>query len=638
MHKPLLRRCRALLLPLAILPLAGLAQAGLSPKEIKKLSVDELLNMEVTLVSRTPQRLTEAASAIQVITSEDIRRSAATNIPEALRLATNLQVSQLSASVWIISARGFNNIFSNKLLVMIDGRTVYTPLYAGVLWEQQNVVLEDVERIEVVSGPGGTLWGPNAVNGVINIVTKSATQTEGLYASVLAGSWIKDNVALRYGSKIGRKGSFRVFGQHFDRRATELANGNRNADAWRISQAGFRSDWNLTPADALTVQGDYYWGTRKTKPGHSDLNGQNILARWRRAFSDSSDLTLQVYFDRYYREDAGTASYDEINTIDLDVQHRLPIGKRQSFVYGAGYRYVKDDARFSNTAGAGIVPRFKRLDLATVFAQDEWRIAERLRLTAGVRLLHNVYTGFEWQPNARISWLTKKSTLWGAVSRAVRTPSRLDRDYFLPMTPQPPNVPSVAGGPDFVSEKLVAYELGYRFQPNALSSFSISTFFNNYTDVYSVTALPGTLTYVINNQSEAKAWGAELAGNYELTKNWRLRGGYTFFKKELRAKEGVNFNPAYLGNDVRNQAMIQSILDLPLHLQLDVVARHLDGLSASFATARVPAYRTFDARLAYSGKGWELALAGQNLAENKHTEFGTFELPRHFYAKLTARF
>ena len=637
MYKRLLRPRRRLLL-LAFLPLASLAQGGLSPKEIKKLSMDELLNMEVTLVSRSPQRLTEAASAIQVITSEDIRRSAATNIPEALRLATNLQVSQLSSSVWIISARGFNNIFSNKLLVMIDGRTVYTPLYAGVLWEQQNVVLEDVERIEVVSGPGGTLWGPNAVNGVINIVTKSSANTEGLYASVLAGSWIKDNVALRYGGKAGSKGSYRVFAQHFDRRGTELANGNRNADAWRMSQAGFRSDWNLTDKDAITVQGDYYWGTRKTRPGHSDLNGQNLLARWRRSFSDSSDLTIQVYFDRYYREDAPTASYDQIHTVDLDAQHRLPIGKRQSFVYGAGYRFVRDDANFSTTAGAGILPRFKRLDMYTLFAQDEVHLTDRLRLTAGVRLLHNVYTGLEWQPNARLAWLSKRSTLWGAVSRAVRTPSRLDRDYFLPMTPQPPTVPSVAGGPDFVSEKLVAYELGYRFQPNALSSFSISTFFNNYTDVYSVTALPGTLTFVINNQSLAKAWGAELAGSYELTKNWRVRSGYTFFKKEIRAKEGVNFNPEYLGNDVRNQAMIQSILDLPGHVQLDLTARHLDGLSATFATVRVPSYRTVDARLAYSGKGWELALVGQNLAENKHTEFGAFELPRHFYAKLSARF
>lgn len=614
------------------------AQMVLSPRELKKLSVEELMNIEVTLVSRVPEKLTEAASAIQVITGEDIRRSGATHVAEALRLAPNLQVSQLNASVWIISARGFNNIFSNKLLVMIDGRTVYTPLYGGVLWEQQNVLLEDVERIEVVSGPGGTLWGANAVNGIINIVTKGAKGSQGLYASAGGGTFLRNAAALRYGGKLGEKAHFRVYGQHFNRDATELPNGTKNSDAWRMSQGGFRLDVDASVKDAVTVQGEYYDGTRKTAQKASPLNGQNLLARWSRTLSDRSNMILQLYYDRYYREDAPTASYDKMTTVDADFQHRFGLGKKQTLVWGAGYRYVKDDANFSSTAGAGIVPRFKRLDLFTAFVQDEIRLTNTLRFVAGTKLLHNVYSGWEWQPSARLAWMNPKSTLWAAASRAVRTPSRFDVDYFLPMNPQPPNVPSVAGGPNFVSEKVYAYELGYRLQPNPSSSFSIATFYNIYRDVYSVEAKPGTLTYQIQNGSEAESWGAEIAGSYHLHKNWRLRAGYTYFDKDIKAKPGRVFDPRYLGNDVKNQVMVQSILDLPGRFQFDVVGRYLDGLAKSFATADVPAYWTFDARLAYTLKGFELAVMGQNLKQKNHTEFGTFNLPRNVFAKLSARF
>jgi iron complex outermembrane receptor protein len=613
-------------------------QVVFAPRELKKLSVQELMNVEVTLPSRTPEKLTEAASAIQVITNEDIRRSGATNVAEALRLAPNLQVAQLSSSVWIISARGFNNVFSNKLLVMIDGRTVYTPLYGGVLWEQQNVLLEDVDRIEVVSGPGGTLWGANAVNGVINIVTKQAKETQGLYASVAVGDFINDMAALRYGGKIGKNASFRVYGQHFDRDSTSLANKKKNSDAWNMNHGGFRFDWNASEKDIVTLQGDYYDGRRKTAPHKSPLNGQNILSRWNHVFSPTSDLSLQVYYDRYFRADAPTVSSDKMNTLDADFQHRFELGKIQSVVWGAGYRYVKDDAHFANTASAGIVPQYKRLDLFNAFVQDELMLTKNIRFMAGTKLLHNEYTGWEWQPNARLAWQGPKSTIWAAASRAVRTPSRFDVDYFLPITPQPPNVPSVAGGPDFVSEKLWAYEAGYRLHPNKISAFSLSLFYNVYRDVYSVEAKPGTLTYQIQNGAQAQSWGAELSANYQVLPTWRLRGGYTFFAKDIYPKAGHLFNPDYLGNDVRNQGLVQSILDLPLHLQFDVAARYLDPLAKTFATVYVPSYLTFDARLAYARKGWDLAVVGQNLGQKNHTEFGTFLIPRSVYAKISARF
>jgi len=621
---------------LLCLPFCVNAQTSFAPRDIKKLSVEELMNLEVTLVSRTPEKISEAPSAIQVITSEDIRRSGATNVPDALRLVPNLQVSQLSSSVWIISARGFNNIFSNKLLVMIDGRTVYTPLYAGVLWDQHNVLLEDIERIEVVSGPGGTLWGANAVNGIINIITKHTSETQGLYAYAAAGTFLKDQAAVRFGSKINDKISYKIYARHSDHGATKSATSNDNKDDWSMSNASFRMDWNPTKKNAYTVQGDYYDGNRNAPKDRSPQNGQNILARWTRTISDASDLTLQVYYDRYYREDAPTSSYDKINTVDIDFQHRLPLGRRNNFIWGAGYRYARDDANFP--PAGGITPRFKRLDLYSAFVHDEFSLARNVMLSFGTKILHNVYTGLEWQPDVRLAWVNKGSTLWASISRAVRTPSRLDVDYFLPLTPQPPTTPSVAGGPNFISEKLVAYEAGYRFLPNALSAFSVSLFYNVYTDVYSVEALPGTVTYQIQNGSEAKSWGAEFSGNYQVTKSWRLRGGYTFFKKDLYAKPGHVFVPDYLGNDARNIGVLQSILDLPLNLQLDIAGRYVDQLPATFATPDIPSYFTYDARVAWVHKGFELSIAGQNLAHNKHLEFGSFYMPRSMYAKITARF
>ncbi|HEU4634128.1 MAG TPA: TonB-dependent receptor [Flavisolibacter sp.] len=613
------------------------AQQKLAPAQLKKLSVEELMNIEVTLASRTPQKLTESASAIQVLTGEDIRRSGATNIPEALRLVPNVQVAQITASAWIISTRGFNTIFANKLLVMIDGRTVYTPLFGGVIWEQQNVVLEDVDRIEVVSGPGGTLWGANAVNGVINIVTKGARHTQGLYAMASAGTFIKDMAELRYGGKISEKLFYRVYGQHFDRKETTLPNGTDNTDAWLLTRGGFRLDWDPGVSDAVTLQGNIYDGKRKTTGGNSPLNGQNILGRWSHTISDKSDLSLQLYYDRYFREDIPGTGSDRLKTFDVDFQHRFPL-PYQSLLWGAGYRVVNDEALF-RTTNVGILPPQKTLHLFNGFVQDEITLHERVRLTIGTKLTHFTYSGFELQPSVRLAWNPRpQNTLWAAVSRAIRSPSRFDVDYYLPTYSVPPTSPSVAGGPNFISEKVTAYELGYRLQPNQRSTFSVATFYNVYHDLYSVEALPGTLTYQIQNGSEGNSWGAELSANYQVTDKWRWRGGYTYFDKDLSAKQGHTFNPDYLGNDVRHRAVLQSMLDLPLHLQLDIAARYLSGLPKTIATAAVPSYFTFDSRIAYTFRQFEVAVVGQNLWEDKHTEFGVLSLPRNVYAKISARF
>ncbi|GAB2769483.1 hypothetical protein GCM10027275_09970 [Rhabdobacter roseus] len=605
--------------------------------DLKTLSLEELMDIEVTLVSRTPQKLSEAASAVQVIAGEDIRRSGATSLPEALRLVANVQVAQLNATSWIISARGFNTIFANKLLVMIDGRSVYTPFFGGVLWELQHVLLEDVDRIEVVSGPGGTLWGANAVNGVINVVTRSSADTQGTYASGSWGTFVKNTQALRYGGKIGEKVTYRVYGQRADRAPTRWPDGTTNHDAWRVIQGGFRTDWSPSATHAYTLQGDWYGGRIRSADGRSAFNGQNILGRWKHTRPGISDLTLQFYVDRYFRDDVPSRGSDELRTYDLDFQHRFSPHDRHQLLWGVGYRLARDQAIF-RTNLVGILPPIKYLPLYTGFIQDEIKAGERLRLTLGSKWLHNVYTGFELQPSARLARMGEHHMVWGAASRVVRTPSRMDVDYFLPAYPVPADQPSVAGGPEFVSEKLMAYELGYRVQPNAFSSVSLAGFYNVYRDMYSVEALPGTKTYQIQNGSEGTAWGVEWAGTYQLHPSWRIRSGYTYFSKALRSKPGRTFDPAYLGNDVKHQVLLQSILNVTKHAHVDLVGRYLDPLPATLATGTVPAYVTFDARVAYQFGPIELTGVGQNLWRKQHVEFGSIGIPRSVYVKITGRF
>ena len=618
--------------------LTSVAQKQISPAELKKLSVEELMNVRVTLVSRTPQHLRNAASAVQVITGDEIKRSGAASIPDALRLFPHIQVAQLNSSAWIIGTRGFNTIFANKLLVMIDGRSVYTPLFGGVIWDLQHLLLEDVERIEVVSGPGGTLWGANAVNGVINIVTKKSSDTQGAYVSAGVGNFLRDNFEARYGGRIGNKTHFRVYGMHIDRRPTTMPDGNKSTDAWMQSQGGFRMDIAASSKDDLTFQGDFYDGTRKTSPQHSPMNGQNILGRWTHTYSRSADIMLQLYYDRYFREDIPGTGSDRMNTIDADFQHRVNFATKHELLWGLGYRFVRDFANF-RTQGVAILPAKKNLDLFNVFIQDELSITEKLKITAGTKILHNVYTGIEVQPSARASLAVRRNhTLWAAITRAVRTPSRLDRDYYLPAYSVPPTSPSVAGGPGFESENLFAYEIGYRIQPNSASAFSLSTFYNVYTDVYSVEQQPGTQTYQIMNGSEGKSWGFEVTATYQPATIWTLRGGYTFFDKDLHAKEGHAFDPDYLANDSKHSAVLQSILNLPFNLQFDVAGRYKGRLGKTLATAAVPHFLTCDARIAWVRKNIELSLVGQNLAKEEHTEFGELKIPRSFYAKITGRF
>lgn len=604
-----------------------------SPGELKKLSVEELMNIEVTSVSKRPEKLTEVASAIQVITHEDIHRSGATSIPEALRLAPNLQVAQLNSSAWIISARGFNAPFSNKLLVMIDGRTVYSPLFAGVFWDVQSVLMEDIDRIEVISGPGGTLWGANAVNGVINIITKKTSDTKGLYAEGGAGSYLRAFGGLRYGGNISSNLSYRVYAQYAARDPTFLPDGKDNSDKWGMGQSGFSLDWNPDEKNAVTAQGNFYNGVSKTIPSESTVDGQNILGRWSHVFSEQSNLSLQVYFDRTWRRDIPTTISDELETYDIDFQHRFMLRPRHNILWGGGYRFMHNETLHS-TPFLGLLPPTRNMKLFSSFIQDEIALVpDRLRLILGTKLQHNNFSNFEWQPSARVAWTAARNTLWGAVSRAVRAPSRIDVDYYLPTYPVPPNSLSVAGGPNFTSEKVIAYEVGYRVHPSTQLSLSLAAFYNVYKDLYSVEALPGTFTYQIQNGTQGKSRGVEFSGTYQLIPNWRLRGGYTHFHKDLENKPGRVYDYSDLGYDAENLLLLHSMLDLPGNFQFDLTVRYLDRLKKP----KIPDYFTFDSRIAWTYHHLEISVVGQNLWEARHREI-SFQIPRTIYAKLACRF
>jgi iron complex outermembrane receptor protein len=602
---------------------------------LKKLSIEELMNVEVevTSVSGHPEKYTEVASAIQVITNEDIRRSAATSLPEVLRLMPNLQVSQYNSYAWIIGARGFNAIFANKLLVMIDGRTVYSPLFAGVFWDAQSVLLEDVERIEVISGPGGTLWGANAVNGVINIITKSAAKTKGLYATVTRGTYLKNSGTARYGDNIGAHLSYRIFVQGHERSNTFVPGNTDNTDKWNFLQSGFRVDWQPPGKNKISWQGNVYGGTERTAPQHSAFDGQNVLGRWNHTFSERAEVTLQLYFDRTWRRDIPSTFSDELTTYDFDFQNRIGIGRRHNILWGAGYRKMHNLTQ-NSTLFVGFVPKDRDLELFGGFLQDEFLlIPEVFKITLGAKVQHNNFTGAEVQPSARVTYMPGKDhTLWAALSRAVRTPSRIDVDYHIPVFPVAPSVQNVAGGPNFQSEKVVAYELGYRMQPLSSLFISLALFHNRYDDLYSVEVLPGTRTYQIQNGTQGHSEGIEFSGTFQPLKTWRIRGGYTYFKKKLENKPGRIYNFSALGNDANNRFLVQSILDLPWNFQTDVTVRYVESLPEPY----IPAYFAFDIRLAWVYKILELSLTGQNLFKGRHKEFG-MEIPQNIYGRIACR-
>ncbi|HEX3799949.1 MAG TPA: TonB-dependent receptor [Verrucomicrobiae bacterium] len=639
------------------------------------MSLEELMNQDVTSVSKEPIPYLQAPAAIQVITQDEIRRSGASSIPEALRLADNLNVAQINSSSWAISARGFNGQFANKLLVLMDGRTVYTPLFSGVLWDMQDYLLEDLDRIEVVSGPGGTLWGANAVNGVINITSKSAKDTQGLYTETGGGTELREFAAARYGGVLASNVYYRVYGKYFNR--GDESPGDPHAlgsggDSWRQGRGGFRIDAENIPGNTFTLQGDYFTGNEDIQPsvGNSGVSGGNILGRWSHPFSEDSDMTLQVYYDRThlalpktnesfdfivpFGEPAGTLK-DTLDTYDVDFQHHFQLLNWNRVAWGLGYRFTYDSLQGAPTTT--FLPPILKQNLFSGFVQDEIKLGPKVILTLGTKLDHNDYTHWEVQPSGRLQWnVTSNQMIWGAISRAVREPSRIDRELRTP-TGVPPIIalfgfPSsiLNGSESFTSETVVAYELGYRAELGPKLSTSLSTFFNDYDNIRSVSPGPPPffLPETFQNNLTAQTCGLELSADWQVSDWWRLHGGYSLLNERVHVKPGQVDATHALNEtaDPANQFSIRSSFDLPQNIELDNELRWVDSLRVNNngSPATVPSYFEMDARIGWKPKPWlELALVGQNLLHDSHYEFGVpgtadaDAIRRSFYGKVSIR-
>jgi len=611
---------------------------GPSVKKLKQMSLDELMDVEVTSVSKRPEKLFETASAIQVVTGDEIRRAGATSLAEALRLASNLEVAQINSQQWAISARGFNNASANKLLVLMDGRTLYSPLHAAVFWDVQDTLLEDVDRIEVISGPGATQWGANAVNGVINITTKSAKDTQGLLVEGGGGSKLNGFGGVRYGGTFASGVHYRIYGKYFNRDSTRFGDGRDGANNWEMKQGGFRVDWDADANNLVTLQGDFYDG-HVGQPGTADISvsGGNLLGRWTRTLEGKSSISLQWYSDHTHRRIPGTFAED-LDTHDIDFQHRLTLGDRHDVLWGAGYRLI-DDRQHNDYPLLAFLPAHVRRQWFNVFLQDEIALVkDRLLFTSGAKLEHNFYTGYELQPSARLAWLiNKEQTAWAAVSRAVRTPSRIDSEFY---SPRDPPFTFLQGNPHFVSEELIAYELGYRVQFRSELSVGLALFYQDYDHLRSIERVNSATPFPIflGNLQMGKSTGVELTADYRATDTWRLHASYTQLHLDLHSKPGST-DAAPVDTDPEHQFSLRSSLDLPGHFEFDAVYR----LVARLTSSRVPAYDEVDVRLGWSpSPALEFSLVGQNLLRPSHAEFNATPsrqlIARNIYGKFTWRY
>ena len=608
-------------------------------RPLTSLSLEELASLEVTTASKEPEQIWKTPAAIYVITNEEIRRSGATTLADALRLAPGVEVGRMSSTNWAVGMRGLQGNFSKSVLVLIDGRNVYTPLFAGVYWDVQDVILEDIDRIEVVRGPGGTIWGPNAVNGVINIVTKNAADTHGSFASLTAGTLDRAIGEARYGGMFGTGFDYRVYAKGFRREPEFHADGD-NYDRWHQERIGFRADWNRGH-DVYTFQGDTYRGDSPHQIGvttvRDSVSGGNLLGRWRRQISNDSDLYFATYFDRTIR--IGSQLGETRNTIDFDFLHHLRFHARHDFSWGGGLRWSPN--RFlQKQPGIDLVPHDETDHIYSAFLQDEVQLNEKLFLSIGSKLEHTNFGGFDAQPSIRLLWTEpSRKSFWAAVTRSVVTPSRIEEGFSLSATAptNPPVVLRVAGNPDFKSEEVVTYELGYRQFFNRDLYLDFSIFRSDYQKLQSFGALVTTfetapppphvlLTIPYNNAISGASNGFEIAPAWQPAPCWRLSGSYSFVAIDVRAHGPTSDISAtgsvrtYEGSTPRHVLEIHSSLNLPKRFEFDQVIRYASSLPAQ----NVASYETADVRL-----GWNLhrnvrvSIVGRNLLQPEHREWGT---------------
>jgi iron complex outermembrane receptor protein len=606
--------------------------------QLSRMSLEELANVEVTSVSKSAQSLSTAPASIYVITREEILRSGVLSIPEALRLAPNLQVEQINSQEYQIGARGFGSHlefqnFSNKILILIDGRSVYNPLFSGLAYDALDVMMDDIDRIEVISGPGATLWGANAMNGVINIITRSAQETQGGLLRVSGGD--QENAAsARYGDSFGDGGAFRVYGKAFDRGPSELPDGQSADDRWHKAQGGFRMDLGgAGDANHFMVSGDYQQVTENQGPLDVDFSQFDLVGRWEHA-GDRTSSRLQVFFDHTDRDRPLSGVGFTLDTYDFEFQQSLNLGERHRVVWGLGRRYSDYDIR--NTPPLRFVPAHRTLELTNLFAQDTIALGGQFKLTAGIKFEENSYSGWSTLPDLRLSWAPDPQTLlWASAARAIRAPTPFDTDVEEWSNG---TVLFLVGDPQFRPETVDALEIGYRSQPASTVSWSLSAFYNEYDDLRSIEPEPVTfLPLRWGNYIEGSTHGIDAWANVQVTSWWRLSPGIHWLEKNLRNSPGASglLGLEQAGNDPQSRAMLKSSMDFG-RWSVDATLRYVDKLPAPLN----PSYTELGARLAWQASDdLELSLTGLNLLDSRHTEYAVptaREIRRSIYAE--ARF
>jgi len=636
--------------------------------DLASMNLEQLMNESVTSVSKKETKLDQSPAAIYVVTQDDIRRLGITTIPEALRLVPGLDVARITGNEWAVSSRGFNAEFAKTLLVMIDGRTVYTPSSSGVYWNAQDIVMEDIDRIEVIRGPGAALWGANAVNGVINIITKSAKETSGAMVSVTAGIEDQPSTTVQYGGLLATNLYYRAFLKYYNRDGLVNAPGVDSADGSDMLHGGFRMDWEPSEEDNFTFQGDLYSGNAGKEVMQLSLSpvtdrpidavernaGGNVLGRWTRTFSDTASVTLQTYYDHVQQGSGYGTEYG--NTCDADLKNQFNLGTGNAVVWGGGYRLqdIKNTSSFDLTWA----PERSQIQIFNVFAQDDITLVrDRLHFTLGGKIEHNTVVGLDLEPNVRLLWTpTENQTAWAALSRATRTPSlfelggRLNEAAFQ-AGPNPALV-SLLPNPNLQEEKLTAYEIGYRVQPTKPLSFDAAGFYNIYDNLsvqepnanqFVATPVPAHLlvSSTWQNADSAETYGLELSGQWQVTDNWRLTGSYTWLHMDLDP------DPSAGANSPQHQFQVRSYLDLPCHTEFNGALYYVDQISAPSGpgVATIPAYFRLDLGLTWHAtKSLEFGLWGQNLLDGQHPEFPSHEtqfitqVPRGGLAKVTWHF
>ncbi len=639
--------------------------------DYSEMSLEQLMRIEVTSAAKRPVSVADTPAAVYVLTNDDVRRSGARSIPEALRLVPGLNVAQISNQSWAISARGFNNAFANKLLVMIDGRSVYTPLFSGVFWNRQDLLLEDVDRIEVIRGPGASLWGANAVNGVINIITKNASETQGTYLFAGAGSNDDVEAAARHGGALSDDAHYRVYGKTRSVGARELGDGTAGADDFREGRGGFRADgmtengdsWHLQGASFGGVSGSTYDMLSLNTPYSSRTNdddttrGSYLLGSWSRDLAPDNRVEVRSYIQREVWE--GDEISEERNIVDIDADHRFRLGDNHTVVWGVGGRYSNDEV--TGNFRYQVTDENADQYMVNAFVQDTIALWDGdVSLTLGTKLEYNSYTGVELQPNARALWrVTPDHNVWAAVSRAVRTPSRAERDADISIGVLSPaaaplvGIPNIGlpvdlrvrGSSDLESEELLALEIGHRWTASPTVSFDTAAFYNFYDNLVSTSIATATvesdgstsyleLPIQFENGGSADVYGVELVANWRPTEALALQGWYALLQGDTVDPTGGS-GPDY-------QMALRAQYDVTPDVSLDVMGRIVGELPEP----ETGGYGELAVRVAWRPQAnIELALTGQNLLHEKRTEFASdgfvsygTKVERSVFASLAVRF